>query len=289
MADANQSLSLLAFKPAPEDSQGGWYLTSVVGEPGNVLGWLSAKELRKPARIDGDATAGAILVLPELHASGLKPKVSVSFPLLRTRRDDAETVAKLRAGSTVTLLATEGTWYLVQSETGLLGWARANTLTEGLAAMKKALIPDTRAQLATLQRQLHASMRASAGGSEPWQPSATGLILENEYASTMDTYNLCPDGRVTLEFLVDDFKKYGTWTFDGDTLKLAFTRETKQLGVGAFIDPPEGQEGVRLYQKTEPYEGKLAEAREFSWSEILEDVKGDSPSFTPRRGVPTCQ
>ena len=29
--------------------------------------------------------------------------------------------------------------------------------------------------------------------------------------------------------------------------------------------------------------------RTLSWSEVLEDVKGDSPSYIPKRGTPTCR
>lgn len=289
LAGPERALSLHAFKPDPAEGDGGWYLAGVAGKAEDVLGWLPARVLRKKANVDDGAMPGATVVLPELYASGLKPKVATSFPLLRTRRDDAETVAKLRAGSTVTLLATEGAWYLVQSETRLLGWARAGTLTQGLSVLKKAAVPDKRAQLSTLQRRLRAAMPAPSAGREDWQPDAAGLILENEYASTMDTYHFCPDGRVVLEFLVDDSTKYGTWTLDGDTLKLELTRETKQLGVGEPIGPPEGVEGVRQYRKTTPHEGTLAESLTLDWSEVLKDVKDPSPSYRPRRGIPTCR
>jgi hypothetical protein len=290
-AGLGRSLSLLAFKKDAGDQEGGWYLTGVVDAPGDVLGWLPASSLRKAASDSASEAAPSIPkpVPPELYASGQKPRVATSFPLLRTRGDDADTVAKLRAGSTVTLLATDGAWYLVQSETGLLGWARPGTLAQSVEVTKKAGVPDPRAQLLALQLRLRGAMPLAPDAREPWLPSGSGLILENEYASTMDTYNLCPDGRVVMEFLVDDFKKYGTWTLDGDTLKLELTRETKKLGIGEPLYPPEGQEGLPQYSEYRPYEGTIAETGTLSWSEVLEDVKGDSPSYTPKRGTPTCR
>ena len=290
-AGLSRPLSLLAFKKDADNKAGGWYLTGVVDAPGDVLGWLPASALRKAAS-DGAAEAAPstpVTVPPELYASGQKPRVATSFPLLRTRGDDADTVAKLRAGSTITLLATDGAWYLVQSETGLLGWARAGTLAQNVETMKKAGVPDTRAQLLALQLRLRGAMPIAPDPREPWLPSGSGLILENEYASTLDTYNLCPNGRVVLEFLVNDLKKYGTWTLDGDTLKLELTRKTLKIGVGAPLSPPEGQEGLLQYSEYMPHEAAIAEARTLSWSEVLEDVKGDSPSYRPKRGTPTCR
>ncbi|WP_426746120.1 SH3 domain-containing protein [Myxococcus faecalis] len=284
LAGPENALSLHAFKPDFADRDGGWYLAGLARKSEDALGWVSARELRKKVSVDDGAMLGAIVVLPELYASGARSKVATSFPLLRTRQDDAEPVAKLRAGSTVTLLATDGTWYLIQSETRLLGWARAGALS----ALKKAPVPDKRAQLSTLQHRLRSAMpKPTASGD--WRPDAAGLILENEYASTLDTYHFCPDGRVVLEFLVDDYKKHGTWTLDRDTLKLAFTRETKQLGVGEPIGPPEGVEGVRQYRETTPHEATLAETQTLDWNEVLEDVKTPSSSYKPRRGNPSCR
>ncbi|WP_164017434.1 SH3 domain-containing protein [Pyxidicoccus trucidator] len=252
---------------------------------------LEADLDKAPPAAPSAAAPTATKVLPELYALGLKPRVATSFPLLRTRRDDAETVAKLRAGSTITLLATDGGWYLVQSETRLLGWARAGTLAKSLEVMKKAGVPDKRGQLLVLQLRLRAVMGATPDESHaPWLPSDSGLILQNESAGTHETYHLCPDGRGALAFLVDDHTKYGTWTLDGDTLKLELTRETRREGVGEPVPMPEGQEGLPTYSEYKDSEEAIEESASLLWAEVLEDLKNPSPSFfTPIRGTPTCR
>lgn len=279
VASASRSLSLHAFKPDPGDKEGGWYLANVADVSQDALGWLPASALRKAPPAAPSAAASTTKVLPELYALGLKPRVATSLPLLRTRLDDAETVAKLRAGSTITLLATDGGWYLVQSETRLLGWARAGTLAKSLAG-----------QLLVLQLRLRAVMGATPSERQPWLPSGSGLILNHESAGAYETYHLCPDGRGALAFLVDDHTKYGTWTLDGDTLKLEFTRETRREGVGEPQYPPEGQEGLPSYSEYRNSEGAIEESASLSWAEVLEDMKNPSPYFFSLvHGTPTCR
>lgn len=163
-------------------------------------------------------------------------------------------------------------------------------MAEHLATTKKAGGPDTHAQFLVLQLRMRAVMPEASGGHEPWLPSTSGLLLEYESAGAYETYHLCPDGQVALAFLVNDRTKHGTWTLDGDVLKLRFIRETKKEGVGEPLPMPEGQEGPRQYNEYTHSERPIEESATLSWTEVLEDLSSPTPSFfTPRRGTPTCR
>ena len=99
-----------------------------VGFPGNgtavyLRRWDVARSVYEPGK-------NALISVPqEWSYIGLNYTVQQSFPLLQAPDKDAATVANVRAGSTVTLLASrveqtyvQHTWLLFKSETGLLGW-----------------------------------------------------------------------------------------------------------------------------------------------------------------------
>jgi hypothetical protein len=82
-----------------------------------------------------DARARQLRRVPqELYAVGVDAQVRTSFPLLRSRTS-REVVANVAPDTQVRIVAAEGEarsererWYLVQTSTGLMGWARVETL-----------------------------------------------------------------------------------------------------------------------------------------------------------------
>lgn len=91
------------------------------------------------------------LIPQELYYVGIEAKVIKSFPLYRTR-EGVEILAHLKPDSKVIILACDPSptepkgkkddiddylydWYLIKSETGLLGWARLKSFEENLKGL----------------------------------------------------------------------------------------------------------------------------------------------------------
>jgi len=161
-----RAFTLLAFQPAPgaaRDSEaGGWFLIEKNGE--DLIGMASAQavaEAQQPpssqpaAETPRPAPRKVSQAMTELIPAGFSLQVARSFPL-QFRRDPASAaIAQLREGSTPRLLATDGVWFLLESESGLLGWATAVTLDESLTALEKGKPRDVRAsQLLRAQLRL---------------------------------------------------------------------------------------------------------------------------------------
>ena len=75
----------------------------------------------------------------EFYRVGQEAKVAKGFPIYRTRDDRSEIVANLRSGSKIMILVCDVTpkaygddWYLIQSETNLIGWARERVFPDCL-------------------------------------------------------------------------------------------------------------------------------------------------------------
>jgi len=222
--------TLLAFKPAPdaarETDAGGWYLVQPPPGSRGPLGWASAAAVAEAQKPDGQPLASdtsAVEPALSLTSVGVSAGVSQSFPLQLLPTQDAPVVANLREGSTPTLLARDGFWYLLQSETRLLGWASAETLKAQLSALSKGRSRDVHAsQLFLLQMQL---MNRGT-------PSLSGLVVSHTYASSFDTWHICADGHATFDEYYYDQEQHGTWTLEGEVLDIKYTRKTGKRGVG---------------------------------------------------------
>ena len=88
-----------------------------------------------------DDKSGLLKPVPQpYYFVGLNATVKKSFPIYRNQKRSKEVVANLKQGSTFMVVAaeykTEPKWYLVKSETGLMGWISVDSLsyenTEGL-------------------------------------------------------------------------------------------------------------------------------------------------------------
>ncbi|WNG35372.1 hypothetical protein F0U61_18120 [Archangium violaceum] len=228
--ESGSRFTLLAFKPAPdaprETDAGGWYLVQPPPNSRGPMGWASAVAVAEAMKPDGQRPpSGPSTVEPGLTLTyvGVSAGVSQSFPLQLLPTLDSPVVAHLREGSIPTLLAASGSWYLLQSETRLLGWARQETLKERLSALRKGRSRDVHAsQLFLLQMQV---MNRSP-------PSLKGLVVSHTYASSFDTWHICADGRATFDEYYYDQEQHGTWTLEGEVLHIQYTRKTGQRGVG---------------------------------------------------------
>jgi hypothetical protein len=103
--------------------------------------WMGFWERRETYTYDG--RAGTFTHVPQdLYWVGKPYKVASTAPLHRSR-EDAQVVASLKPGSTVTFVAFwagagDSDWYLLRSETGVLGWARLSELQEHLVGLVQA-------------------------------------------------------------------------------------------------------------------------------------------------------
>ncbi|MDC0712487.1 hypothetical protein POL68_28755 [Stigmatella sp. ncwal1] len=286
MARPGESLSLIAFKPEASAGSGGWYLA----DSGGVLGWLQASSLRgAPPAASPPASPGtpaAPEARPELYPVNAELRVTTSFPLRYTRQADAPIVARTRQESHLTLLATDGHWYLVRSETKLLGWANTDTLATSLSTLQEGRASARSIQLLLLQLRWLALESSPESPRQRGLPSTQGFVLDSSYASSDDTYHFCANGQVTLELY--DATKYGKWTLEEDTLKMVFTRKTGRYGVGKVLNADDGQKNTVLnYERSENYDRKISDTDSLSWSEVVDDAKGRI-NYGLRSGAPTC-
>lgn len=210
-------VTLLAFKPAPGAARwtdaGGWYLLQPMpsrGQPARGLGWASAEKVLKAYRPEGQPLKSGP---PELGSAltyvGVSATVARSFPLQLLPTGEAPAVAQLREGSTPALLATDGTWYLVQSETRLLGWVKEEVLVKGLSELRKGKPRD-------LQSSRFFLLQLQVLGRHP---SPHGIVLNYTYASSSDTYYICADGSAVFDEEYQVTKH--SWTLKGHVLHLS--------------------------------------------------------------------
>jgi hypothetical protein len=91
-----------------------------------------------------DKKSGTLKEVPQsFYYLGLAATVKTTFPLYRGQRENTnEVVANLKPGSKILVLAAEykkePKWYLVKSESGLLGWARVEKLIENSEGLPSA-------------------------------------------------------------------------------------------------------------------------------------------------------
>jgi len=103
--------------------------------------WMGFWERRE--KYTYDSQAGTFTHVPqELYWVDKPFKVASSFPLHRGR-EGQDVVANVRPGSTLTLVAfwagaPDSDWYLLRSESGLLGWARLSSFQEHLVGFVQA-------------------------------------------------------------------------------------------------------------------------------------------------------
>jgi len=129
--------------------RGGWKqlplpeCTPVIKGNGVLLSdcWMGFWERRETYTYD--SRAGTFTHVPqEFYWVGKPYKVSSASPLHRSR-EDSQVVAHLKQGSTVTFVAfwagaADSDWYLLRSETGIVGWARLSAIQEHLVGMVQA-------------------------------------------------------------------------------------------------------------------------------------------------------
>lgn len=103
--------------------------------------WMGFWERRE--KYTYDSQAGTFTHVPQqLYWVNKSYKVARSFPLYRGR-EGQEVVATVRQGSTLTFVAfwagaQDSDWYLLRSESGLLGWARLSAIQEHLVGLVMA-------------------------------------------------------------------------------------------------------------------------------------------------------
>jgi len=91
-----------------------------------------------------DKKSGILNEVPQsFYYVGLTSTVKTSFPLYRGQHENtSELVANLKPGSKILVLAAEykkePKWYLVKSESGLLGWTKGEKLTENTEGLPSA-------------------------------------------------------------------------------------------------------------------------------------------------------
>lgn len=101
-----------------------------------VDGWMGFWVIRHKYQFDAEKRRLS-LVPQEFHYVGIEATVRRSFPILQTRNDASPVVARLKPNSKVSILLCDPSpksygddWYLIKSNTGLLGWTREKGFPE---------------------------------------------------------------------------------------------------------------------------------------------------------------
>lgn len=101
-----------------------------------------------------------------------------------------------------------------------------------------------------------------------------GIMLEHSVASSFNYYFFCENGRLAKDSYYFNIVEFGTWSMNGDTIKLKFNKISGLRGIGQAKSHPSGA-NLDYYDEMVNFVEYIDSKDYLLWSKIQENIKKD--------------
>jgi hypothetical protein len=107
--------------------------------------------------------------------------------------------------------------------------------------------------------------------------SPKGTMLEHKFASSFNYYFFCENGSLAKDCYYFDIVEFGTWSMNGDTIKLNFNKISGLRGIGEAKNHPTGA-NLDYYDEMVNFVEYIDKEDYLLWSKIQKDISKDESS-----------
>jgi len=104
--------------------------------------------------------------------------------------------------------------------------------------------------------------------------SPKGIMLEHKFASSFNYYYFCENGALARDSYYFDIVEYGTWSLNGDTIRVNFKKISGQRGIGEAKSHPTGA-NLDYYDEMVSFVEYIDTKDYLLWSKVQEDINKD--------------